>query len=296
MAIAPPRPKGPHLNALRAFEAAARLGSFTAAAEELGVTPGAITQHIKALEEWTNAPLFIRNARGVAATAITEELLPGFSAAFDQLGEAVQNLRAQASPRKLSIATLPSIAQLWLPKKLETLRKADPQITVSVTALEVMPNLSREPFDLAIFFNDGPLLSTEYEIQRDQIFPVCTPEIADTLKELPDLKNATLLHDTTWANDWNLWLGAVGGEPVGRLDGQKYSLFSVALEEARRGAGVLISHRALVENALQSGELVRPFPQMVEPPRSLTMRTTSSFERRAVFDTVKAVFCQTAKS
>ena len=82
MSIIPPRPRGPHLNALRAFEAAARLGSFTSAAEELGVSPGAIAQHIKALEEWARAPLFARNARGVSVTRLAESLLPDFSGLY----------------------------------------------------------------------------------------------------------------------------------------------------------------------------------------------------------------------
>lgn len=293
MSIIPPRPRGPHLNALRAFEAAARLGSFTSAAEELGVSPGAIAQHIKALEEWARAPLFARNARGVSVTRLAESLLPDFSAAFDQLGEAVHRLRSEASPLAVNIAALPAIAQLWLPEKLSALRILAPDLSVSVTALEVRPNLSRGQFDLALFYAEGPVLEDEIEIQADRIFPVCTPEISGRLVSPADLRNETLLLDAVWADDWALWLGAAGERPGAMKKAQTYSLFSVALEEARRGAGVLISHAALVETTLRSGELVQPFDLVLEQDRSLRLQVTRSFSETEIYEVVKEVLLQT---
>jgi LysR family glycine cleavage system transcriptional activator len=98
MAVSPPRPKDLPLNALRAFEAAARLGGFAAAAQELGVTPGAVTAHVKTLEAQLGAALFERTARGVELNALGQRVLPGFIEAFDALGEAVQTLRLEAAP------------------------------------------------------------------------------------------------------------------------------------------------------------------------------------------------------
>ncbi|NNJ74593.1 MAG: LysR family transcriptional regulator, partial [Anderseniella sp.] len=109
MTIAPPRPKDLPLTALRAFEAAARLGGFAAASQELGVTPGAITAHVKSLEASLGAKLFERTARGVQLTALGDAVLPGFTAAFDQLGLAVQTLRNKAAPSAVHIAALPSL-------------------------------------------------------------------------------------------------------------------------------------------------------------------------------------------
>ena len=126
MAVAPPRIKGPHLNALRAFESAGRLQSFAAAADELGVTAGAVSQHVKSLEAWAEGELFVRNAQGVVLTPLGEELLPGFTRAFDQLSDAVQDLRTKSAPNKISIAALPSVAQLWLSEKLGRLRQIAP--------------------------------------------------------------------------------------------------------------------------------------------------------------------------
>lgn len=277
MAIAPPRPKGPHLNALRAFEAAARLGSFTAAAEELSVTPGAITQHIKSIEAWTETRLFQRNARGVTLTPLAQELLPDFTRAFDQLGLAVHALRTKAAPRNIRLATLPSIAQLWLAPRLGLLRRAAPDISVSVVALETPPNLNREPFDISLFFSKSTPEENEIEILQDRIFPVCTPEIAARLSSVNDLAGETLLHDSAWSEDWPIWLASQA--TVGDLAPRSivHSLFAVALEEARHGGGVLMAHEALVEGAMVNGDLVCPFTQVLDLPDRLLAKTNPHF-------------------
>ena len=153
MSVSPPRPKGPPLNALRAFEAAARLGGFALAAEELCVTPAAVSQHIKTLEEWSGAELFERRSQGVRLTEKGEKLRDPFAKAFDELGIAVRSLREAAADVSVNIAALPSIAQLWLPQKLRAIRTTRPDVRISVTALETKPNLNREMFDLGLFFS-----------------------------------------------------------------------------------------------------------------------------------------------
>src|SRR5689334_22178144 len=146
MPVAPPRPKSLPLNALRAFEASARLGSFVLAAQELGVTSGAVAAHVKALEAELGAPLFERKARAVILTTLARRVLPDFVAAFDALSDATQTLRSEAAPQRVHIAALPAIAQLWLSPRLPALRTAAPDIAVSITAMEAPPNLKRVPF------------------------------------------------------------------------------------------------------------------------------------------------------
>lgn len=287
MAIAPPRPKGPHLNALRAFESAGRLKSFAAAAEELSVTAGAISQHIKSLEAWAEGDLFVRNTRGVQLTPLGEDLLPGFTSAFDMLSDAVQALRTKSAPNKISIATLPSIAQLWLSGKLGALRRIAPEISVSVVAVETPPNLARDPFDVALFFREGPPEPDEVSLFRDRIFPVCTPEISARLTSVADLADETLLHDTTWAGDWALWFAQFPNAPRMGERGPSHSLFSVALEEACNGAGILMAHEALVATRLQSGALVAPFDQKLSLQRSLMMRLAPGFKESPVCNLLK---------
>jgi LysR family glycine cleavage system transcriptional activator len=267
------------LNALRAFESAARLQSFSAAAEELSVTPGAIAQHIKSLEAWAENDLFVRHSRGVALTPLGEELLPEFTAAFDQLGAAVQALRSKSAPHKIRIATLPSLAQLWLSEKLGRLRKIAPDIAVSVIAVESPPNLIRDHYDVAIFFKNGPLDYGETKLLQDQIFPVCTPDIAARLMRISDLEQETLLHDSTWVGDWAHWLAQVPGAGRSGKRGPTHSLFSVALEEACNGAGVLMAHEALVASKLRSGALVAPFPNKVPLDRNLVMGVADRFAK-----------------
>ena len=253
MPVAPRRPKGPPLNALRAFEAAARLESFVAASEELGVTAGAVSQHVKAVEAWSGAELFERGAQGVILTPLGRKLSGDFTQAFDHLAAATQSLRTLAPNPALQIAALPAVAQLWLPARLRKLRALRPDLDVSVTALEAPPRLSRGLFDLSLFIGTPKGTEDRIVLAEDAIFPVSAPELASKLS----LETAPLLHDQTWEDDWPRWSKATG-VPVGDpARGARYSLYALAVEEAKSGAGVLMGHRCLIEAALQSGQLVR---------------------------------------
>ena len=289
MHIRPIRPKGPHLNALRAFEAAARLGSFAAAADELSVTPGAVTQHIKFLENWSETKLFVRNAKGVELTPLAQELLPNFVRAFDHLGEAVHALRTKSTPHKIKVAALPSIAQLWLAPRLGRLREVAPELSVSVVAMETSPNTLREPFDMTIFYSNELVGLNDICVAKDKIFPVCSPNIASRLEQVSDLSRETLLYDGVWGNDWELWLSHQSGVNEFGRNSIMHSLFSVALEEARNDGGVLIAHEALVQQHLKTGDLVRPFEVVVELPTKMIAKVTPNFRRSPIFQVMKAV-------
>jgi LysR family glycine cleavage system transcriptional activator len=285
MPVAPPRPRGLPLNALRAFEAAARLGSFVAAAEELGVSAGAVAAHIKGLEAEIGAPLFERQAHGVALMPLAGRVLPDFVGAFDALGAATQRLRTEAAPR-VHIAALPAIAQLWLSPRLPALRAAAPDIAISITAMERPPNLKRVPFDLSIFYRppgEGQVLA------EDVIFPVCAPSLAATLREPADLLAATCLTDATWAGDWAAWMrrAAPGLDFTPR--GPLFSLYALAVMEAVNGAGVLIGHEALIRDELASGRLVAPFVTRVALPRRLSIATVGPAKARGAAARVVAL-------
>ena len=266
MAVAPPRPKDMPLTALRAFESAARLGGFAAAAQELGVTPGAVTAHVKQLEDTLGAALFARTPRGVRLTALGQQVLPAFTQAFDALGMAVSDLRAAAAPRTVHIATLPAIAQLWLSPRLPALRAVAPDIRISITALETPPNLKRSPYDLSLFFDAAP----QGRLAPDVIFPVCAPALAARLATPADIARHPCLFDATWEDDWALWSTALDQPPV-LPRGPVFSLYALAVEETVNGAGILIGHQALVEQHLADGRLVAPFAQRVTLPRGLRL-------------------------
>jgi LysR family glycine cleavage system transcriptional activator len=266
MPVAPPRPKDLPLTALRAFEAAARLNGFAAAAQELGVTPGAVTAHIKQLEQTLGAPLFTRTPRGVRLTALGQQTLPAFTAAFDALGTAINDLRAAAAPRTVHIATLPAIAQLWLSPRLPALRAAAPDITVSITALEQPPNLKRSPYDLSLFFSEDP----QGRIAPDMIFPVCAPAVAARLSSPQDIARFPCLSDATWSDDWQNWAQTLPARPT-IAQGPSFSLYALAVEECVNGAGLLIGHDTLVAAHLADGRLIAPFPQRLNLKRGLRL-------------------------
>lgn len=289
MPVNPPRPKGPPLNALRAFEAAARLGGFSAAAEELHVTPGAVAQQVKSLEEWAGAELFERRAQGVVLSPVGARVMPEMEAAFDRLGEAVQSLRAATGAGQVHIAALPAIAQLWLSPRLPAIRSALPDLSLSVSALEVRPNLKRDPFDIALFFGneeEGQL------VEQDEIFPVCAPALAEQLGSPQDLVTLPCLGDTTWAQDWEIWLAAQGTDI--RVSGPVFSLYALAVEEAINGAGVLIGHAPLVRRHLQSGSLVQPFATSVRQPQALVASLPGSRRRNPAAAQVLELLLQTS--
>ncbi|QYZ68721.1 LysR family transcriptional regulator [Neotabrizicola shimadae] len=266
MPVAPPRPKDLPLNALRAFEAAARLQGFAAAAMELGVTPGAVTAHVKALEDRLGAPLFDRTARGVHLTQLGATVLPAFTAAFDALGQAQHQLRAEAAPRSVHIATLPAIAQLWLSPRLPALRAAMPEIALSVTAMEAPPNLKRAPYDLSLFpGTEGRVIA------EDEIFPVCAPSLAARIHRPEDLAQFPCLIDSAWSADWPLWLEAALPCTAFTPRGPVFSLYALAVEEAAGGAGVLMGHAPLVAAHLARGALVAPLPQRVRLAKSIRL-------------------------
>jgi LysR family glycine cleavage system transcriptional activator len=270
MPVAPPRPKAPPLTALRAFEAAARLGGFAAAAAELGVTAGAVAAQVKGLEDHLGADLFDRQVRGVRLTAIGERSLPALAAAFDALGEAVQVLRAEAAPGAVHIATLPAIADLWLQPRLAAIRAALPGVGLSVTAMERPPDLKRVPFDMSLFFLPE---GTGRTLAEDVIYPVCAPTLAAELREPADLARVPCLTDSAWAGDWAEWaMHAMPGQTFSPR-GPVFSLYALAVREAAAGAGVLMGHEALIAPALQAGTLVAPFPIRVRLARVLSLRS-----------------------
>ena len=262
----------PPLSALRAFEVAARHESFARAAAELGVTAAAVSHQIKALEAWLGMPLFARRAQGLQLTPEGRAAVPALSRAFDALGSVALDLRAASPSAQLNIAALPSIAQLWLGPRLSQLRAAFPHVNASIYALEEPPDFRREPFDLAIFFvADGAGPGRKRVLGRDRIYPVCSPEIARRLKSPRDLARFPRLSDATWSDDWSRWSSAAGIANVSANGGQVFSLFSLAVQAAIEGAGVLIGHEALVGAPIAAGSLVAPFEIRVETASFLSI-------------------------
>lgn len=277
MPVKPPRPRLPSLNALRAFEAAARLESFAKAAEEIGVTAGAVTQQIRQLEATLGFAVFRRLPQGVALTDAAREALPRLTRGFDMLAQAVQALREAQPHRPLAIAALPCIAQLWLSPRMPALQAAFPDLQISISAMEEPPDPQRDPYDLSLFYREGAAQSDGLQPAGDAILPVCAPALAARLSIPADLATQTLLHDAVWRSDWARWLAfAALGTKVDPSRGPAFSLYSLALDACLSGSGVLIGRMSLVAPLLASGRLVAPFPQAMPTSDRLTLATATA--------------------
>lgn len=296
MPVHPPVPRDLPLNALRAFEAAARLGGFAAAAVELGVSAGAVTAHVRTLEAALGAPLFERSARGVRLSPAGARCLPQLTAAFDALAGVTRDLREEAAPQVVHLAALPALAQLWLSPRLPALRMAMPGVTISITAMEVPPNLKRAPYDLCLFHGDAAGVPEGASMAADQVFPVCAPSLLPRLRDLADLAVLPCLSDAFWRDDWSIWLAAVA--PQARIvpRGPVYSLYALAVEEAVNGAGVLMAHGALVARHLADGRLVAPFAQRVALPHPLCLWSARPLRRGGAADRVARFLRDQAKA
>ena len=249
------------LNALRAFEASARLGGFARAANELKVTPGAIAAQIKALENEYGAALFERHAKGVRLTALGECMKEPFIQAFDAVEEAARTLRRLSAPQRVHIVTSPALAQLWIGPRLPRLTEILAPIEISVTAVDEPPNLKRSPFDLCLFYTER-LERGQRMIAVEEVLPVCAPALAAQITHPGDLANVRCIADVGW-NDWEVWTRSVMPNQKFVARGPGFSLYSIAVQQALLAAGVLIGRRSLVQRYLDNGELVAPIDQAV---------------------------------
>ena len=254
----------PSLNGLRAFEAAARLGSFTAAASELHVTQTAVSHQIRRLEDQVGTELFRRQGRALSLTYAGRELLPSVRIAFEELHRGAERLRRRNVRRTVTVSTLPSLAATWLVPRLVRFQAEQPEIDVRVTTSPHAVDFAREEVDVAIRFGHGhwPGCTAE-RLFCEAIFPVCSPALLDgpkPLREPADLVHHTLLHVLSFQDDWRLWLTAAG---VGGVDPTRGTTLDVALNAMRAaadGMGIAIGRSRLVGDELQAGRLVAPFP------------------------------------
>ena len=252
--------KLPPLNALRSFEAAARLGGFQPAAEELCVTAGAVSQQIKRLEEWFGEELFQRHVRGVSLTPTGAQLQPKLTRLLDELAETVMPRNDRSRSKRLVINSLPAFAECWLLPRLPGFQSAYPDIEIELRAEDALPSFSGEEDQVGLRYLEGPVTGLECEkILDDEIFPVCSPDLAEGLK-LTGLTEAQLLYDVAWKQDWSRWWKAAGleGTPP---QGTRFSLYAMAVKSALDGGGVLMAHGALLAGELNDGRLVMPFAQ-----------------------------------
>lgn len=259
----------PPLNALRAFEVAARHLSFTRAADELFVTPSAVSHQIKTLEDNLGLLLFQRDAKALTLTAAGKAYLPGVQEAFKQLAFATHHLhRSQGAPA-LKINVPPTFAVKWLTPRMRSFMQAHPDIDLKVSTTKDAVDFMREDFDMAVRYGRGvyPGLHTELCLPVE-VFPVCSPALArDPVRPLrvpADLRRHTLLHDDSSYPDvsnpnWAMWLDRAGVTDVDATRGPSFWPSHLVIGAAIDGLGVALAKKHWVVDDIAAGRLVRPF-------------------------------------
>ncbi len=262
----------PSLNALRAFEAAARHLSLTKAARELHVTPAAVSHQVRALEADLGVSLLRRVKGAFVLTETAQTALPVLRAGFDQIAEAVRRLRADEARHFLTISVGPTFAATWLVRRLGRFKAAFPEIDVRLQTTDQVADFARDGVDIGIRFGAGDYPGLQaVRLFDEEIYPVCSPGLLERgppLDSPADLAGHNLLHvEWTWALtkgkgetlDWQLWLRAAGAEKVDALRGPRFSHANLALQAAIEGQGLALGSESLARDDLAAGRLVRPF-------------------------------------
>lgn len=256
----------PSLNALRAFEAAARHGSMTRAAEELHVTHGAVSRQVRELEAFLGRELFRRRPRGLELTPQGRQLAFTAAGAFRDLKRAVADVRVGARGRVINVSTVPSLAARWLVPRIARFQAASPGTEVRVATSIQLADFNRGDVDIALRYGRGPWGDLYSErLFESSVFPVCSPALLDgerPLRRPEDLVHATLLHDMTYGY-WAGWLEHAGVEGVNPRTGLVLEDSNVLLQAAIEGQGVALAPEPLVHFDLRAGRLVRPFDSAI---------------------------------
>lgn len=281
----------PQLTALRAFEAAARHLSFARAAEELHVTPAAISQQVKQLEDYLGVSLF-RRGRTLALSDAAAAALPLLSEGFDQLEWAVTRLRPGNDDGPLVVSAPPTFASRWLVSRLDDFQARHPEIELHLHASRRLVDFAVEEVDVAIRFGSGPYPGLYAErLMPEAIVPVATPALAARIAAPADLLDHTLLSDDgrLWDPtfpDWDTWLASLG--VTGRLRVRRFSDSNLVIGAAEQGLGVALMWHSLVADDLRNGRLQRLFGstlptghgyQLVTPPNRLQVPKIAAFRQ-----------------
>jgi LysR family glycine cleavage system transcriptional activator len=257
------RPRLPPLNAIKAFEAAARLGSFTRAAEELSVTHGAVSRQIRLLEEWLGTSLFLRTSRNAVPTRAGTDLLADAGPALDRLASASLRLQSGKAREVLHISALPTFAMRWLIPRLPEFQQEHPALETRIVTASTPAEQFRMGVDVVV---SGPARQPGWIGSRflgEAYLPLLSPGLMKQrpLRSPADLAQHTLLHAATRRQMWQRWLAAAGVPNLKPARDQVFEHFYFAIQAAIEGLGVAMGPLALVGDELREGRLVAPIKE-----------------------------------
>ncbi|AWJ88689.1 LysR family transcriptional regulator [Azospirillum baldaniorum] len=251
----------PPLNTLRLFEAAGRHQSFKAAAEELHLTPSAVSHGIQTLEDWLGVELFLRGNRSLSLTPAGQTYLPRVRDALQSLALATESVPGRAPSGRLSVSAAPTFALRWLIPRLPAFQERHPAITVALDTAHRVVEFPRDGIDVGIRLGRGdwPGLAA-LKLMEEDLVPVAAPALAARIACPADLATVPLLHVADVSEDWTAWAEAAGLPPSALDDGLKRGLrldaIHMAVDAAVRGLGVIIGRRPTIDPELASGQLV----------------------------------------
>jgi LysR family glycine cleavage system transcriptional activator len=248
----------PNLDWLRVFAATAETESFALAAARLGVTSGAVSQRIKALETFLGIGLFQRYPQGVKLTDAGRRYAQRVSPSLQQLSAATRELTASSSARTVRVTVLPAFAQLWLGPRLDHFHAQHTNTSVEIWADAAVIDLRVSNFDLAIRYGRPPFHGCEHRpLLFDELVPVAAPSLIAA--STPDARGlptgAPLMMDTYWEHDFGDWLGQTGRARAADPIIQTFSLYSMVVDATLQGRGFMIGHTALLDDHLRRGDL-----------------------------------------
>lgn len=261
------RRKIPSTGALLAFEVAGRHENFARAAEELGITEGAVSRQIARLEDYLELILFNRVKGRIHLTDAGREYWLKIGTTLDQIER--DTLLLQAQPEKggiLELAVIPTFTNRWIIPRLPKFHAANPNITINMTERPEPFLFAESPFDAAIHY-DHPAWAgmIKKELFAEELVPVCSPTLlkSEGKMSLNELKNLPLLHKRGRADAWKEWLSQLGIADVNLMQGARYDLFAMAIEAAKAGLGVALVPRLYIAEDVADGKLVIPFDRYV---------------------------------
>jgi LysR family transcriptional regulator, glycine cleavage system transcriptional activator len=281
----------PPLNALRAFEAAARLGSFKRAAAELHVTHGAVSRHVQVLEHWLGVSMFRRLNRRVELTDAGRTYLVEVSAAFDRIAFATSHHMARGRTRLLRVSATATLTLRWLIPRLSSFQLSNPAIEVRLTTSNEPVEALEESFDVII--RRGSEEVAGYRIiwsLPEYRIPVCSPDLAARipLRCLLDLEKHTLLHSTSRPTVWPDWLKAAGAPDMKPQHSLVFEHNYQTLQAAVDGLGVAIASSALIDHEIAAGQLIVPF----SGPKLPAEGYCAYLPKSKLNDPIVGMFCQ----
>jgi LysR family transcriptional regulator, glycine cleavage system transcriptional activator len=248
-----------HLNGLRAVETIGRLGTLARAAEELGVSTGAVSQQLLKTEQQLGRPIFERMPKGLVPTPFGVGLLVHLERGFRELSRGIA-LADQPNRTLLTVSVAPVFAAKWLVPRLYRVQKAHPDIHVRLDATVDLVDLDHSDVDIAVRVGPGKWPNVKAELLIEQkVFPVCAPAVGRRLKTVKDISKVPIIRDQNSVIPWSLWLALHNLTEDVLSEGPRFSDASLCLDAAIAGQGVMLGWETLAIDALHDGRLVKPF-------------------------------------